>query len=126
MGALSLHLAEGDLLAGAKRYRKHLIDAGTTLTIRDQGPGVKPEQLKSLFDPFYRGDPGNGHGYGLGLAIAKRAVLAHGGTITAANGAGEGLIITIWLPGAPDSPEGGDVLRSAGDRGVALQPVQAG
>ena len=99
---------------------------GTTLTIRDQGPGVKPEQLKSLFDPFYRGDPGNGHGYGLGLAIAKRAILAHGGTITAANGAREGLTITIWLPGAPDSPEGGDVLRSAGDRGAALQPAQAG
>ncbi|MEI7791478.1 MAG: ATP-binding protein [Alphaproteobacteria bacterium] len=97
--------------------------AGTTLTIRDQGPGAKPEQLKSLFDPFFRGDPGSGHGYGLGLAIAKRAILAHGGTITAANGNHEGLTITIWLPAAPDSPENGDVVGAAT---VSPQPVQAG
>lgn len=97
--------------------------AGTTLTIRDQGPGVKPEQLKSLFDPFYRGDPGKGQGYGLGLAIAKRAILAHGGTITAANGDHDGLTITIWLPAAPDSPENGDVVGAAT---VSPQPVQAG
>jgi len=96
--------------------------AGTTLTIRDQGPGAKPEQLKSLFDPFFRGDPGSGHGYGLGLAIAKRAILAHGGTITAANGDHEGLTITIWLPAAPDSPENGDVVGAAT---VSPQPVQA-
>ena len=100
--------------------------AGTTLTIRDQGPGVKPEQLKVLFDPFYRGDPSSGHGYGLGLAIAKRAILAHGGTITAGNGAEEGLTITIWLPAAPNSPEGGDAIGSAWDRSVSPQPVQAG
>ncbi|MBA2588058.1 MAG: HAMP domain-containing protein [Alphaproteobacteria bacterium] len=100
--------------------------AGTTLYIRDQGPGAKPEQLTSLFDPFYRGDPSSGHGYGLGLAIAKRAVLAHGGTITAVNGAEEGLSITIWLPAAPDSPDGGDAIRSAWDRSVSPQPVQAG
>ena len=99
--------------------------AGTTLTIRDQGPGVKPEQLKVLFDPFYRGDTSSGQGYGLGLAIAKRAVLAHGGTITAANGAREGLTITIWLPAAPDSPQGGDAIGSTLDRSVAAQPVQA-
>ena len=100
--------------------------AGTSLTIRDQGPGAKPEQLKSLFDPFFRGDPGSGHGYGLGLAIAKRAILAHGGTITAANGDHEGLTITIWLPAAPDSPENGDVVHAALDRSVSPQPVQAG
>jgi two-component system OmpR family sensor kinase len=98
--------------------------AGTTLTIRDQGPGAKPEQLKSLFDPFFRGDPGSGHGYGLGLAIAKRAILAHGGSITAANGDHEGLTITIWLPAAPDSPENGDAVRAA--TAVSPQPAQAG
>ena len=96
----------------------------TALTIRDQGPGAKPEQLKSLFDPFFRGDPGSGHGYGLGLAIAKRAILAHGGTITAANGDHEGLTITIWLPAAPVSPENGDVVRAA--MTVSSQPAQVG
>lgn len=96
---------------------------GTTLTIRDQGPGVKPEQMKSLFDPFYRADTSSGQGYGLGLAIAKRAILAHGGTITAANGAQEGLAITIWLPAAPDLPENSDVVRAVP---ASPQPVQTG
>jgi len=97
--------------------------AGTTLYIRDQGPGVKAEELKSLFDPFFRAHPASGQGYGLGLAIAKRAILAHGGTIAATHGAEHGLTITIWLPAAPDSPENGDISRSAWDRSVSPQPV---
>jgi len=97
--------------------------SGTTLYIRDQGPGVKTEQLASLFEPFVQADPANGQGYGLGLAIAKRAIIAHGGTIRAVNGAAEGLIITLWLPAAPDGPEAGDQARSVWDRSVSPAPV---
>jgi len=97
--------------------------SGTTLYIRDQGPGVKTEQLASLFEPFVQADPANGQGYGLGLAIAKRAIIAHGGTIRAINGAAEGLIITLWLPAAPDGPEAGDQARSVWDRSVSPAPV---
>jgi two-component system, OmpR family, sensor kinase len=97
--------------------------AGTTLYIRDQGPGVKAEQLASLFEPFVQADPANGQGYGLGLAIAKRAIIAHGGSIRAVNGAAEGLVITLWLPAAPDAPEAGDEAKSVWDRSVSPAPV---
>jgi two-component system OmpR family sensor kinase len=93
--------------------------AGTTLYIRDQGPGVKAEQLAGLFEPFVQADTANGQGYGLGLAIAKRAIIAHGGRIQAANAAGSGLVITLWLPAAPNAPERSEETRSVWDRSVS-------
>jgi two-component system OmpR family sensor kinase len=97
--------------------------SGTILYIRDQGPGVKAEHLASLFEPFVQADPANGQGYGLGLAIAKRAIIAHGGTIRAVNGPTEGLVITVWLPAAPDAPEAGDEAKSVWDRSVSPATV---
>src|SRR5262249_51499522 len=96
---------------------------GVTLCIRDEGPGVKLDQLASLFDPFVQADTSSGQGYGLGLSIAKRAVLAHGGTIEAANGAQGGLVITVWLPTAPDAPEDGEHARVLKDRPVSPLPA---
>jgi two-component system OmpR family sensor kinase len=93
--------------------------AGTTLYIRDQGPGVQDDQLASLFEPFVQADTANGQGYGLGLAIAKRAVIAHGGTIRAINGAEAGLTIIVWLPASPDAPETGEVAKSVWDKSVS-------
>src|SRR5690606_238848 len=49
-----------------------------------------------IFEPFHRGDATGGHG--LGLAIARRALAAHRGTIAAANRAGGGLEVTMTLP----------------------------
>jgi two-component system OmpR family sensor kinase len=97
--------------------------AGSTLEIRDEGPGVKPDQLASLFEPFVQADNASGQGYGLGLSIAKRAILAHSGAIRAANKAGGGLVITLWLPSAPDAPEAGDHGRSVWDRSASSLPV---
>jgi two-component system OmpR family sensor kinase len=97
--------------------------AGTTLYIRDQGPGVKDAQLASLFEPFVQADTESGQGYGLGLAIAKRAVIAHGGTIKAVNGAAAGLTIIVWLPASPDAPEAGEEAKSVWDRSVSPAPV---
>lgn len=94
--------------------------AGTSLYIRDRGPGVNVEQLTSLFEPFVQGDNTNGQGYGLGLAIAKRAIVMHGGTIRATNGAQAGLTIAIWLPAAPDSHEESKFIR---DRSALHAPV---
>ena len=68
------------------------------LDISDQGPGVPQHALAQLFEPFAKaGDQG---GFGLGLSIAKRAVEAHGGRITAANQPGGGLLMSISLPAA--------------------------
>lgn len=66
----------------------------------DRGPGVAPGDLPSLFQPFFRADPGrsNVHGHGLSLAIAQRVVAAHGGVIIAANRDGGGFRVAINLP----------------------------
>ena len=72
-----------------------------TITVTDAGPGIPEEDLRSMFDPFVRGkDQATGSGFGLGLAIARRAVQRHGGSLTAANVAPHGLRMTIELPAA--------------------------
>ncbi|WP_157219464.1 ATP-binding protein [Flavisphingomonas formosensis] len=67
------------------------------ITVSDQGPGVATADLGTLFDPFVRGDPS---GIGLGLAIARRAVVAHGGTIEAGNLAEGGFRVVVMVPAA--------------------------
>lgn len=69
------------------------------IDVADSGPGVEKGKLSSIFDPFIRIDsPQSGKGYGLGLAIARKAVLAHGGRIEAMNREPSGLLIRIGLP----------------------------
>lgn len=74
------------------------------IAVTDQGPGMDEKLLSHVFLPFYRG-PGEktGTGFGLGLAIAKKAIERHGGTLTACNHAPHGLCMTITLPQAPST-----------------------
>lgn len=71
------------------------------VTVRDYGDGVPESQLRRIFEPFHRVQPGatslNGRS-GIGLAIAKRAVGWHEGSISAANAPDGGLIVAILLP----------------------------
>jgi signal transduction histidine kinase len=82
---------------GSRRLAVSLLGTnGTaTLSIADSGPGVAPETLPRLFEPFFSLKE---HGTGLGLAIAKRTIDAHGGRIDASSPAGEGLTLRIDLP----------------------------
>ncbi|WP_315784061.1 sensor histidine kinase [Fischerella sp. JS2] len=69
------------------------------LTIRDQGQGIKDSDLSRIFEQFYTGDRSRkGRGVGLGLAIAKRIIEAHEGSITVSSKVGEGTTFTIYLP----------------------------
>jgi signal transduction histidine kinase len=80
------------------RYRRS--DGRTELEVQDTGPGIAAEDLPHIFERFYKSaDSG---GMGLGLAIAKHLVEAHGGTITALSAPGQGTIIRVSLPFAPD------------------------
>ena len=66
--------------------------------VLDQGPGLPSHEIEQLFTPFFRGRAAAGTGYGLGLAIARRSVEAHGGSIRARNRPEGGLCVEICLP----------------------------
>jgi len=73
------------------------------LQIEDSGPGVAPEEIGRIFEPFFRGQRPEGDGVGLGLSIVKRIVDRLGGSIEAANvaeGARTGLRVLVKLPAA--------------------------
>ena len=69
------------------------------VTVADRGPGVPESDLPAIFEPFFRGGVGvKTAGFGLGLAIARRAIEAHGGRIRAMNRPDGGLRVEIVLP----------------------------
>jgi two-component system OmpR family sensor kinase len=75
------------------------------VSVADRGPGVPEGELGAIFEPFYRSAAARpAAGFGLGLAIARRAVEAHGGTVRARNRDGGGLLVEIALPLATRRP----------------------
>jgi signal transduction histidine kinase len=73
------------------------------VSIKDTGPGVKPEHLPRLFDRFFRIDRGRNRaqgGSGLGLAIAQSIASAHGGRLEARSTPGQGSTFIATLPHA--------------------------
>ena len=81
---------------------------GLTISVSDNGPGVPPDTLAHLFEPFYRVDSARSRaegGHGLGLAIAERIVRRHGGRLEAANREDtSGLRVTMALPTPAPNP----------------------
>lgn len=72
-----------------------------TITVTDQGEGIKPEHLPRIFERFYRVDTArsrNGGGTGLGLSIARHTMRAHGGDITVWSQVGVGSSFTLTFP----------------------------
>ena len=73
-------------------------NGSTTITVRDEGPGMSESERMHAFERFYRGDQrGEIAGTGLGLAIAKRAVERAGGRIGLQSSPGSGTTVTITL-----------------------------
>jgi signal transduction histidine kinase len=76
------------------------------IVIEDEGPGIPPDLLGQVFEPFFRADPARRQdirGAGLGLTIAREIIQRAGGTISISNGAGGGLRQVVELPKAEDS-----------------------
>ncbi len=70
------------------------------ICVTDQGGGVAEAELEKIFEAFYRADTARTRdtgGHGLGLAIARRAIVRHGGHIRAEN-TGTGLVVICTLP----------------------------
>lgn len=83
--------------------------SGVVIRVRDTGIGIPPDVLPQVFDMFVQGSEGRARasgGLGIGLALARRLVELHGGTISArSNGAGAGSEFTIRLPVAGAAAE---------------------
>lgn len=91
-------------------------EQGPFIAVRDTGVGIAPEDLDVVFEPFRQVGDGSTYraGTGLGLALTKRLVEQHGGTITVQSELGSGSSFTVRLPAfEPDeSPHGGTELAS--------------
>ncbi|MCB1805850.1 MAG: ATP-binding protein, partial [Candidatus Competibacteraceae bacterium] len=69
--------------------------------VRDNGPGIPPEQLGQVFERFHQVNDqqaGKPVGTGLGLAISKSIIEHHQGSISAANAAEQGAVFVVELP----------------------------
>ncbi|AZZ91449.1 hypothetical protein EUZ85_12165 [Hahella sp. KA22] len=67
------------------------------MVIEDNGPGIPPDRMKHIFDPFYTSKPA-GQGTGLGLSISYEIIQAHRGEITCESEPGRGAKFVIRLP----------------------------
>lgn len=98
----------GNLLSNALRHtgaggavdvRAEDTGGGVCFTVEDTGAGIADDRLPHVFERFTRS--ADSRGSGLGLSIAKDLVEAHGGTISAGNGASGGAVFAFTLPATP-------------------------
>jgi PAS domain S-box-containing protein len=87
----------GELVISSRLERDRAI-----VEVADTGTGIPEENLKKLFTPFFTT---KAQGLGMGLAICRRLVEAHGGTIEVGSEEGRGTTVTITLPLSPTLKE---------------------
>jgi len=91
---------------GTLRIRIENQEKSVSVIFQDDGPGISPEILPNIFDPFYT-TKRPGRGTGLGLSISKAILREHNGNVEATSGPGGGAVFTVTLPVATGSPPGG-------------------
>jgi two-component system phosphate regulon sensor histidine kinase PhoR len=106
----NLTLAMSNLVDNAIKYGKEggrvtmsgkIEPSGCTLEVKDDGPGIPPEDIPRIFERFYRVDKGRSRelgGTGLGLSIAKHIVESHGGILRVESRIGVGTRFILRLP----------------------------
>ena len=77
-------------------------DNGTSVSIKDFGPGLSEADQARIFERFYRADPSRNRakeeGSGLGLSIVDAVMQAHGGRVSVSSKLGEGSTFTVFFP----------------------------
>jgi signal transduction histidine kinase len=103
-----INLIENSMKFGKSASRREISirirrdEDGVKIRVSDSGPGIPRQDLKKVFDDFYRVENSltrTTRGTGIGLALVKKFVRLMGGSVTAANNEGPGCTITITLPG---------------------------
>lgn len=82
---------------GTIRISTERVQDELVITVADSGPGIAPEHLGRIFEPFFSTRPA-GEGSGLGLALSRRIVVQHRGTIIVSSEAGKGTKFAVSLP----------------------------
>jgi signal transduction histidine kinase len=87
---------------------------GLQVEVADEGMGIDASDMPHLFTPFFRSDRSRARktgGVGLGLALARRIVMAHGGSLTLESQPGVGTTARITLPSARDAEQAAELAR---------------
>jgi len=113
----------GDIRLSAERVGMHI-----ELRVRDNGRGIERDSIDRVFDLFMQVDPNSGSalgGLGVGLALVRRIVELHGGSVQAASdglGKGSEFVVRLPLAAAPAAADSGDVVvaREAGARSLRV------
>ena len=102
-----LKTAFNNIVLNACKYSQHQpIDLSlkaaknrVTVSIQDKGIGIPSEELKYIYDPFFRAsNTTNFEGYGIGMPLANNIILLHKGAINVDSKVGVGTTVTISLP----------------------------
>ena len=106
---LNLIMNAVESMSGSPTERRRVVvdstmqpDGAVEISIRDHGPGIPPDQLRQIFDPFYSTKQ---DGMGLGLSISRSIVSAHGGRLWAESGR-EGSVFRFTLVASAQESEG--------------------
>jgi len=85
---------------GVITIRTASADGSVSISVSDQGTGIKAEDLEKIFEPFFS-TKAKGEGTGLGLSLTRRLVEANNGRIEVKSSPGKGSTFTLFLPAAP-------------------------
>ncbi len=102
-----LHLALNNIVSNACKYSNNEMvdialaasDKTVIIVVKDQGIGIPNEELKYIYDPFFRASNTiSFRGYGIGLPLARNIIRMHKGQLTVASEVGKGTVVEVRLP----------------------------
>jgi signal transduction histidine kinase len=117
-GHIGIEVGEERVADGAR----HLHGDGpwTVIRVRDDGIGIDPVHIESIFSPFVQAEVGHtrrSDGTGLGLTISRRLARLMRGEVTVESTPGDGSVFTVWLPAAQSDGTAGAGPPPAGEIG---------
>jgi two-component system NtrC family sensor kinase len=101
MNGIHAMQGKGRLTISSEDWQKTGETIGAIIRVKDEGCGIKPENLKRIFSPFYTTKR---DGTGLGLSVSQSILSQTGGELTAESTWGEGSVFSVYLPERAETP----------------------